>query len=65
MKQELKKRLPLGVHGAIDTLVAQGSELRFGKGEVPCVWVKQSAISHLSWKVGFQYIVFQTITKGS
>ena len=34
MIQELKKLLPVSAHGAIETLVAQGSEMCFKKGEV-------------------------------
>ena len=34
MIQELKKLLPVSAHGAVETLVAQGSEMCFKKGEV-------------------------------
>lgn len=34
MKRELKKLLPVGAHGAIETLVALGREVSYNKGDV-------------------------------
>lgn len=65
MTQELKKLLPVGAYRAIETLLAQGSEVCFKMGAVVLSLGETIVTSHLSWKVGFRYIVFQTITKGS
>ena len=65
MTQELKKLLPVGAYRAIETLLAQGSEVCFKMGAVVLSLGETIVTAHLSWKVGFRYVVFQTTTKGS